>query len=99
MPHLSEPEIARALASLPGWEREGPAISKAFQCESFPALIAGVVRLAFAAEAADHHPDLSISYRTLVVSYSTHSEGGLTSLDVEGARSAERIFGGAASVS
>ncbi len=98
MPHLSEAEIARALAGLPGWQRHGPAVSKAFQCESFPALIAGVVRLAFEAEAADHHPDLSISGRTLVVSYSTHSEGGLTSLDFEGAHNAERIFGGTASV-
>ena len=99
MPQLSEPEIARALEGLPGWRRDGPAISRTFQCESFPALIAGVVLLAFQAEAADHHPDLSISYRTLVVSYSTHSEGALTGLDFEGAHNADRIFGGTASVS
>ena len=52
------------------------AITKAVRLrDRSPTLIAGVVRLAFEAEAADHHPDLSISYKKVVVSYSTHSEG------------------------
>jgi 4a-hydroxytetrahydrobiopterin dehydratase len=99
MKHLSETEIAEALATLPGWRRDGIAISKKFECPSFPALIAGVVRLAFDAEAANHHPDLSISYRKVVVTYWTHDEGALTRLDIDGARGAERIFSHVDSVS
>ena len=99
MQKLSEAEIAEALATLPGWGRDGVGISKAFECPSFAALIAGVVRLAFEAEAANHHPDLSISYRRVVVTYSTHDEGALTRLDVDGARAAERIFSNVDSVS
>ena len=46
------------------------------------------------AEAADHHPDLTINYRRDTVSYTTHSEGGLTAKDFEGARRAEEAAQG-----
>jgi len=49
-----------------------------------------VQRLVPDAEAADHHPDLTINYRRVTVEYSTHSEGGLTRKDVEGAKMADR---------
>ena len=35
-------------------------------------------RLAFDAEAADHHPDILINYKRVTLTYTTHSEGGLT---------------------
>ncbi len=50
-------------------------------CSSFRAVIDFVVRIADAAEAADHHPDLDIRYRRLRVALSTHSEGGITERD------------------
>ena len=54
----------------------------------FADAVAFVVRLGFTAEAADHHPDLLINYKRVTVTYSTHSEGGLTEKDFEGARAA-----------
>jgi 4a-hydroxytetrahydrobiopterin dehydratase len=50
-----------------------------------------VTRLAFDAEAADHHPDILISYKRVTLTYSTHSEGGLTQKDVDGARKADAL--------
>ena len=44
-----------------------------------------------AAEATDHHPDIDIRYKRVLVSYTTHSEGGLTPLDFEGARAADDV--------
>jgi 4a-hydroxytetrahydrobiopterin dehydratase len=41
------------------------------------------------AEAADHHPDITINYRRVTLSWSTHDEGGLTAKDIAGARMAE----------
>jgi hypothetical protein len=41
-------------------------------------------------EAADHHPDIFINYRRVALLYSTHSEGGLTLKDFEGAAMADR---------
>ena len=92
MEHLKDEEISAALSSLPGWTRQGDTITKQFACRTFADAVAALVRLAFDAEAADHHPDVVINYRKVQLTYCTHSEGALTRKDVEGARSAERIF-------
>ena len=42
-----------------------------------------VDRVAEAAEAADHHPDIDIRWRTLTFTCATHSAGGVTGKDVE----------------
>jgi len=88
---LSEDEIREALGGLNGWTREGDAIRKQFTFAGFPDAIAFATRLAFDAEAADHHPDLAINYKRATLTYSTHSEGGLTANDIEGAKAADRI--------
>lgn len=94
MDRLTDEEIAQGLSGLQGWERDGQAIRKQFGFAGFPDAVAFVVRLGFAAEAADHHPDLLVSYRRVTVSYSTHSAGGLTAKDFEGARAADGIAAG-----
>jgi 4a-hydroxytetrahydrobiopterin dehydratase len=87
---LTDDEVNLALGQLPGWTRAGNAIRKQFTFRSFPEAVAFVSRLVPDAEAADHHPDLTINYRRVTVEYSTHSEGGLTRKDVDGAQMAER---------
>jgi 4a-hydroxytetrahydrobiopterin dehydratase len=88
---LTEQQISEALAGLPGWRRHGEALQKTFTFSSFPDGGAFLVRMAFEAEAADHHPDVSIHYRQLTLGYWTHTDGGITSRDVEGARMADRL--------
>jgi len=90
---LSDADIEHALAELPGWTREGNAIRKQFTFGSFPEAVEFVSSLVPEAEAADHHPDLTINYRRVTVAYSTHSEGGLTPKDAAGARMAEAKAG------
>lgn len=89
MPRLSDTEIDDALRSLPGWLREGNAIRRQFTFSGFPEAVTFVARLVPGAEAADHHPDLTINYRRVTVSYTTHSAGGLTEHDIAGARMAD----------
>ena len=48
-------------------------------------------RLAPEAKAADHHPDILINYKRVTLTYSTHSEGGLTDKDFDGAAMADRV--------
>ena len=74
-----------------GWTREGDAIRKQFTFAGFPEAIAFVNRLAPEAESADHHPDILINYKRVTLTYSTHSEGGLTEKDVVGAAAADRL--------
>jgi 4a-hydroxytetrahydrobiopterin dehydratase len=78
---LSAGEVDARLARRPGWERVGDEIVRVYELESFRAVIGLVGRIADAAEAADHHPDLDIRYRRLRVALSTHSEGGISALD------------------
>jgi 4a-hydroxytetrahydrobiopterin dehydratase len=89
MARLSDADIQQALASLPGWRHEGGAIVRQFTFAGFPDAIAFVTRLAFDAEASDHHPDLTVSYKRVTVSWSTHSEGGVTDKDLRGAGQAD----------
>jgi 4a-hydroxytetrahydrobiopterin dehydratase len=83
---LSESEITAAVADLPKWQRQGEALTQTIDCPDFAAAIAFVNRVAEAAENADHHPDIDIRWRTVTFTLSTHSEGGITGLDVRLAR-------------
>ena len=90
MPKLSQTEVEQHLKSLSGWSVGGDAIKKQFTFNDFPAAVAFVNRLVPEAEAADHHPDIVINYRRVTLLYSTHSEGGLTQKDFDGAAMADR---------
>ena len=89
---LSEEEIARDLAGLDGWTREGDAIRKQYTLGGFPDAIAFVTRLAFDAEAVDHHPDITINFKRVTLAFSTHSEGGLTKKDFDGAKKVDALI-------
>ena len=88
---LSTSDIASRLAESPGWILDGNAIRKQYTLPSFPEAIAFVTRLAFAAEAEDHHPDLHVSYKKVTVVWTTHSDGGLSAKDFDGARQSDMI--------
>ena len=80
---VEEDQIAGHLATLPGWERRGDEISKSFELPTFPEAIAFVARVADRAEAANHHPDIDIRWRTVRLALTTHDAGGLTALDFD----------------
>jgi len=88
---LSHEQINARLRDMPGWTYEQNALVRQLTCASFPDAIAFVTRMAFEAEAADHHPDLHISFKRVTVSWSTHSDGGVTEKDFAGARTTNEI--------
>ena len=90
---LSDVEIQRALGKLPGWSRRGDTISKTYQFKTFPEGIAFVGRVAKAAEAADHHPDIDIRYTKVTLALSTHTAGGVTQMDLDLATKVEGMAG------
>lgn len=91
MPKLTQADAQARTKSLAGWSLEGDSIRKQYTFGSFREAVSFVVRLGFEAEAADHHPDILINYKRVTLTYSTHSEGGLTEKDFEGAKAADRI--------
>jgi 4a-hydroxytetrahydrobiopterin dehydratase len=80
---LGSDEIEARLADLDGWERQGDAIVKSFERGDFVGSVRFVDSLVAPAEAMGHHPDVAISWATVTVTISTHSEGGLTAADFE----------------
>jgi 4a-hydroxytetrahydrobiopterin dehydratase len=80
---LTQTEIDAALESLDGWAQEGDEIVRTVKADSFLAGIDLVRRVAQAAEAADHHPDIDIRWTSVTFRLSTHSEGGLTHNDID----------------
>ena len=91
MAKIQPSEVASRLRSLTGWSQAGDAIRKQYTFADFPAAVAFVNRLAPEIEAADHHPDILVSYKRVTLTYSTHSEGGLTEKDFQGAVLADRL--------
>jgi len=90
---LSRADAEKRVKALNGWALEGDAIKKQYTFKDFVEAIAFVNRLAPEAEKADHHPDILINYKRVTLTYSTHSEGGLTEKDFAGAATADRLSG------
>ena len=91
MATLSQREAETRVQGLSGWALDGNAIRKQFVFRDFPEAVAFVQRLVPGAETADHHPDILINYKRVTLTYTTHSEGGLTDKDFAGARMAEQV--------
>jgi len=79
---LSDAEIQRALEQLPGWKQNGNAIERAFQFENFVKAMEFVNRIAEAAEALNHHPDILINYNKVTLTLVSHDSGGVTQRDI-----------------
>lgn len=94
MPVMDDDEISDALAAVPHWSREGDSIVREVEAPSFLDGVEIVGAVARAAEAADHHPDIDIRWRTVRFVLSTHSEGGLTAKDFALAREVDAAVNG-----
>jgi len=90
-PVLAEPAIAESLAALPGWAHVADRIAKTYRFANYHETMAFVNAVAWIAHRADHHPDLSVHYNRVVVSYSTHDAGGVTDNDLTCAARVEAL--------
>ncbi|MFZ4627413.1 MAG: 4a-hydroxytetrahydrobiopterin dehydratase [Blastocatellia bacterium] len=79
---LTNDEISRRMANLPGWERIGDEIQRQWVLENFQAALAFVNQIGALAEAADHHPDILLyGWNRVRLTLTTHSDQGLTEKD------------------
>jgi 4a-hydroxytetrahydrobiopterin dehydratase len=86
---LTQPEIEQRLATLPGWYFEDGFIRRHYKTDGWLTTLTVVNTVGFLAEAAFHHPDLSVSWAKIWVKLQTHSAGGITDKDFELARKIE----------
>jgi 4a-hydroxytetrahydrobiopterin dehydratase len=88
---LSNTEISEALKDLKGWSLREGKLHKEFKFGDFVGAFAFMTGGALIAEGLNHHPDWSNVYNRVVIDLSTHSEGGITGLDVEFASKLEKV--------
>jgi len=91
---LSEEEVREALAQLSGWELREGRLRKQYTFRTFLRAIAFVNAVAYLAEGAGHHPDITINYNRVTLRLITHSEKALTDRDFALAREIDEKLGG-----
>ena len=90
-PTYSEAEIAERLHALPGWYYEDRWIRRQYKTDGWPTTLMLVNAIGYLAEAAYHHPDLSVTWAKVGVKLATHSAGGITDKDFSLARQIEDV--------
>ncbi|HEX7281166.1 MAG TPA: 4a-hydroxytetrahydrobiopterin dehydratase [Vicinamibacterales bacterium] len=90
---LTADQVAERIKTVEGWTVDGKAIHKEYKFQDFPEAVLFVSALVPGAEDADHHPDIAIHYKRVILTYSTHSEGGITEKDFAGAAMADEVAG------
>jgi len=93
MTALADDDIRARLVSLPSWELTSGQIATEYRLADFRQAVAFVVRVAFEAEAADHHPDIDVRFNRVRIALSTHSAGGVTAKDLDLAAIIEGVAG------
>ena len=72
---LTEAEINARLSELDGWRRDGERLLKQFSFDNYLAGLAFASAVGVLCEGANHHPDLTIGWRRVEVSFTTHDAG------------------------
>jgi len=92
---LTDEQLTKELTTLPAWQLEGEGsnrlLAREFKFADFVAAMKFVNRLAEAAEAAGHHPDIDIRYNRVRLALVTHDAGGITQKDVALAHAADGL--------
>ena len=89
---LTEAELTKELEGMPGWEYKGGSIQKEFKTGNFSNTMALTAGIGALCQQYDHHPDfLTMKYSSVLVAFSTHSEGGITEKDINIAKEIEKL--------
>ena len=88
---LTDEQISERLGDVPGWSRQGDSIVHVQTLADFRAAVLYVGAVAYLAEAANHHPDITIEWSKVTLTLSTHSAGGLTVNDFALAEQINRL--------
>lgn len=88
---LSDDVIRAKINELPNWEVKDNSLIRTFKFKDFIEAISFVNRLVEPAEKAGHHPDISISYNTVVIKLTTHDAGGITQKDFDLAKTISNL--------
>lgn len=84
-------QVRDALRELPGWRADADSLARQFKFKDHIAAMGFVTKVAMAAEAMNHHPDLRIVYNTVDIRLNSHDAGGVTDRDLTLARKIDEL--------
>jgi 4a-hydroxytetrahydrobiopterin dehydratase len=90
---LTDAELQTALSSLPDWTKHGIVIERKYEFKDFVEAMKFVNKIADAAEAAGHHPDIRIVYNKVTLQLTSHDSGGVTHRDIKMAGKINEVSG------
>jgi 4a-hydroxytetrahydrobiopterin dehydratase len=94
VPSLTQQQISSALANLDHWSVKGGKLHAEFKFDDFVAAFAFMTKVAFAAEAAQHHPEWQNVYNRVVIDLVTHDAGdAISQRDIDLARQINTLRG------
>ena len=89
---LNKEKIGKELGKMEGWKVKGDSIVKVFKTRGYSHTLAMAVAIGALCQQFDHHPDyMTLKYAEIEVSFSTHSEGGITEKDINIAKEIESL--------
>ncbi|MGC2166012.1 MAG: 4a-hydroxytetrahydrobiopterin dehydratase [Gallionella sp.] len=90
---LGQAMISNLMEQLDGWELSDQSITRTYRFNDYYQTISFVNAIAWIAHTEDHHPQLTVSYNSCKVEYSTHAANGLTENDFICASKVDAVFG------
>ena len=85
-------QINKALLTLSEWSYSNNMIHKDISFDSYMDGIDFINRLALKAEEENHHPDLTIGWCKVGVTFTTHDSGGVTEKDIKMAKAVDSLI-------
>lgn len=85
-------QINEALKTLSGWSYSNNMIHKDISFDSYMDGIDFINRLALKAEEENHHPDLTVGWCKVGVTFTTHDSGGVTEKDIKMAKAVDSLI-------
>ncbi|MFL2631527.1 MAG: 4a-hydroxytetrahydrobiopterin dehydratase [Candidatus Marisimplicoccus sp.] len=82
MKRLSDKEIINELSLLNNWLLSDNQITKVYKLDSFMEVMSLANLVSDKSEQIDHHPKMIIDFNQIEFIITTHSEGGITNLDL-----------------
>lgn len=89
---LKEEQIKKKLKDISNWEFKDDVLYGNYEFKDFKEAFSVMTRIAFEAEAMQHHPDWTNVYNTLEIRLTTHDEGGVTQKDFEMAKKIDEVI-------
>ena len=89
---LSDEQLVQFLIELAEWRIKDEKLFRVLRFKDFNKAIEFMNQVAITAEAMDHHPEWSNVYNKVEIYLVTHSEGGITQLDIDLAREIDSHF-------